>query len=158
MIDAQSAGSCSCVSGVEVLAPLLGALGEAVEPRLLAMLGTSPAEPLEPGDELALIDRELARLLAVRELYLAWVEELRAAGAPGITPAQFLRAWSDSTGRVIQLIRARRELGGAQADALLDAVYQELERRLPALAPGLPDSVGGTVAAPSGATEKEPQP
>jgi len=157
MIDAQSAGSCSCVSGVEVLAPVLGVLGEAVEPRLLAMLGTSPAEPLEPGDELALIDRELARLLAVRELYLAWVEELRAAGAPGITPAQFLRAWSDSTGRVIQLIRASRELGGAQADALL-AVYQELEQRLPALAPGLPGSVGGTAAAASGATEKEPQP
>ncbi|MFO7697057.1 MAG: hypothetical protein R6X16_07865 [Anaerolineae bacterium] len=116
------------------LFPLIAMLGDPLGPRLLATLAGAPAELDCEGlpDDLEIIDRELARLFAARELYLAWVEEVREQGGAGISPAQFLRAWSESTGRVIQLLRARRDLGrGAGADALLDAVYQELERRLP---------------------------
>jgi hypothetical protein len=118
------------------LFPLIAMLGDPLGPRLLATLAGAPAELECEGlpDDLEIIDRELACLFAARELYLAWVEEVREQGGAGISPAQFLRAWSESTGRVIQLLRARRDLGsGADADALLDAVYQELERRLPEL-------------------------
>jgi hypothetical protein len=117
------------------LYPLIAVLGDPLGPRLLATLATAPAALDDEGplDDLAIIDRELARLFAARELYLAWVEELKGQGGTGISPAQFLRAWSESTGRVIQLLRARRDLGGGDgADALLEAVYAELELRLPA--------------------------
>lgn len=116
------------------LHPLIAVLGGTLGTRLLTALGTTPGEPAEDAslDDLAIIDRELARLFAARELYLAWVEQVREQDRPGMSPAQFLRAWSESTGRVVQLLRARRDLGGgAGADALLEAVYQELERRLP---------------------------
>ncbi len=83
------------------------------------------------ADDLALINQELASLLAARETFRAWCERMAQEGGRGLNPAQFLRAWSDSTGRVIQLLKARRELGGVgEADALLDAVYAELEAEL----------------------------
>ncbi|MGI6366769.1 MAG: hypothetical protein ACOX2L_00170 [Anaerolineae bacterium] len=114
-------------------APLSAApLSQAPMPVALSVLPPAPEVPLQ--DDLALIDRELARLLAVRELVLHWMEGLRGpdtAGRSPLSPSGFLRAWSESTGRVIQLLRARRELAGAPADALLDAVYAELEQLLP---------------------------
>lgn len=132
------------------LIALLAAAGEPASSRILARLSqrgiantsADAAEDLDLAEEsdLAIIDRELARLFAVRELFLSWVQELRqdASQSPrdtgalrGLSPAQFMRAWSDSTGRVIQLLRARRDLGGARSDALLDAVYAELEALLP---------------------------
>ncbi len=118
------------------LVALLTELGTPDARRLCASLARSPEAVGPPGDSspLALIDRELARLFAVRELVLAWAEEARHGGAPAQSPAGFLRAWSDSSGRVLALLRARRELSaprGAPADALLDALYEELERSLP---------------------------
>jgi len=133
------ARSATPVSGL--LASMVGA-GAALSEQVLATLAvefpSGGAEPADAGGEaqegdLAIIERELARLFAVRELFLSWVQELRSSegrGAAGL-PAQFLRAWGDSTGRVIQLLRARRDLGGARSDALLDAVYAELEAMLP---------------------------
>ncbi len=95
------------------------------------------------GDtDLALLDRELASLLAAREACRAWAERMAAQeGHSALNPAQFLRAWSDSTGRVIQLLKARRELTSVGAeDALLEAVYAELEAELlQASAPHLPE-------------------
>lgn len=92
--------------------------------------------------DLEIIEEELARLLAARELFMAWVERTaHEEGRTSLTPAQFLRAWGESTGRVIQLLKARRELGGGSAtDALLDAVYAELEDELlRARTPDAPD-------------------
>ena len=152
---------------------LLAAAGEPLSSHILARLaqeaagrsGVDAAAALDraPESDLAIIDRELARLFAVRELFLTWVQELRQDGAQspgdaaaprGLSPAQFMRAWSDSTGRVIQLLRARRDLGGARSDALLDAVYAELEALLPG--PGEGDSLDetrGAAGAPRGAQE-----
>ncbi len=87
---------------------------------------TSPAP-----DTLATIDAELAHLLAARELFMRWVDRQRDEPHPTITPAQFLRAWGDSTSRIIALLKARKDLAGETAsDALLDAVYAELEAEL----------------------------
>jgi hypothetical protein len=99
-------------------------------------LCTSSEENARAADR-AVLDEELARLLAARELFMAWVERTASAeGRASLTPAQFLRAWGESTGRVIQLLRARRELaGGSETDALLDAVYAELEAELLRAAP-----------------------
>ncbi len=92
----------------------------------------SAGDATQHDNDRAVIDEELARLLAARELFMAWVERTsQEEGRDSLTPAQFLRAWGESTGRVIQLLKARRELGGgSQTDALLDAVYAELEAEL----------------------------
>jgi len=152
---------------------LLAAAGEPLNSHILARLAQDAASgssletacALDPASvsDLAIIDRELARLFAVRELFLSWVQELRQDGAQsqaeaaaprGLSPAQFMRAWSDSTGRVIQLLRARRDLGGARSDALLDAVYAELEALLPGPGDGgSVDEKGGTAGARQGVIE-----
>ena len=116
-----------------LLAPLgpgvVERLERAVRPVARALCSASEAGPR--GDDLAVIDEELAQLLAARELFKAWVERTQTQDESPLTPAQFLRAWGESTGRVIQLLKARRELGGgSQTDALLDAVYAELEAEL----------------------------
>jgi hypothetical protein len=81
--------------------------------------------PAGPGEPTAIIDAELARLFAARELFMTWVD----SGAADITPAAFLRAWGDSTARVLALLRARRELSAdGTLDALLQAVYEHLEQ------------------------------
>lgn len=97
------------------------------------------ARPRHP-DDLALIEQELHRLFEARRIFSAWVDSARSdpdgAGAR-LNPAQFLRAWNDSTTRVVQLVRARRELamgdqGGFSGPwgALLAAVFDELEATL----------------------------
>lgn len=85
------------------------------------------------GDDLAVIEDELRQLLAARALFMDWLHSLRAEEdpeRPTVTPTQFLRAWSDSATRVVQLLRARAELRGGQAgalDALMQSVYDEME-------------------------------
>jgi hypothetical protein len=85
-------------------------------------------------DDLRVIDEELRKLFAARAYFQAWVEELREMEAKGgVSPAQFLRAWNESTSRVIQLLRARRDLGGGKDDAfgdLMAEVFDELEKEL----------------------------
>ncbi len=83
-------------------------------------------------EDAAVIEAELCNLLTVRRLFVAWMREGAAGegGTPDIDPAQFLRAWNDSVTRVIQLLRARRDLASADGGewaALIDAVYDQLE-------------------------------
>ncbi len=84
------------------------------------------------GDDLAVIEEELSRLYQARQCFVEWIEQARAEqgeGRAAVTPAQFLRAWNDSTARVVQLLRARRELTASKGgqDSLFDAVYDALE-------------------------------
>ena len=93
-----------------------------------AQLAQAPTEGLAP-DPTAIIDRELARLFAARELFMQWVE----SGNADIPPHAFLRAWGDSTTRVLALLKARRDLAtDSTMDALLDAVYNALAQDEPA--------------------------
>jgi hypothetical protein len=87
-------------------------------------------------DDLRVIDEELRQLFMARATFMRWLDELRAqpeGESPG--PSQFLRAWNDSTSRVVQLLRARRELapdlvGGKEGEfgELIRSVYDELEK------------------------------
>ncbi|MHB1293924.1 MAG: hypothetical protein ACYC4R_02905 [Anaerolineae bacterium] len=102
--------------------------------------GTLLRSAVHSGDladaDLARIDEELHQLLEARAYFQAWTKELRAEGAGGISPAQYLRAWNDSTARVVQLLRARRALAGegdAQGPfgALITEVYDITDMLLP---------------------------
>jgi hypothetical protein len=148
--DRDPAGLCSShararalQAGGELVLPLLRAVTE-IGPT--APSGTRPhqrawlaghAAPAPPAldDDLGLIDEELRRLFEARAQFLAWVEQARQEGDDGarVTPTSFLRAWNDSTTRVIQLLRARRDLTGSARgeDSLFDAVYDALEAMLP---------------------------
>jgi len=102
----------------ELLLPLLRAVAQGMEER--------------PLDDLRLIDQELRNLFLARAFFIAWVEKLRAEPPerPGLGPGQFLRAWNESTARLVQLLRARRELGGDQEGEfgeLIRSVYEALE-------------------------------
>ena len=129
--------------------PLLRLAARAPEPAPLtakpAPLTAKPAprtakpEPLtaeaagSAGDDpLAVIDEELRQLLAARARFSEWLD---ADPDAAVTPTQFLRAWSDSATRVVQLLRARAELRGEHAgalDALMQSVYDEIEALLAA--------------------------
>lgn len=111
---------------------LLRAIQEEIPMKMITRLAATDSPPPDtPLDDIAILEQELVRLLAVRELFMAWVEETTAESRAKITPIQFLRAWSESTGRVVQLLKARRALGGTkEKDALLEVVYDELEARL----------------------------
>ncbi len=107
-------------------------------------VGGAASEGAGAADAAHLIDLELVVLLEGRRYFLDWVEDLRGeresaepsapratgASSAGNSPAQFLRAWSDSTARVIQLLKARQALSAADdgSDALLLEVVAELER------------------------------
>ena len=84
--------------------------------------------------DLDVIDEELRSLFAVRSLFLAWVKEHQGVASPlQEPPTRFLRAWSDSSGRVIQLLRARRELGGGAEtsfEALMETVRTKVDEIL----------------------------
>lgn len=134
-------------AGAMVL-PLFEAVAQADPPAPRRACLTDPPAPQPPydpatlHDDLALIDEELRRLYEARAQFMAWVEQARQEdhGAQ-VTPSSFLRAWNDSTARVIQLLRARRELTGGAArpeDGLFDAVYDALEALLPAEGESLP--------------------
>jgi hypothetical protein len=88
-------------------------------------------------EDIEVIAREMRTLYAAREAFVAWVEQkLRdEEKREKVPPSRFLRAWSESTARVIQLLRARHELCGGEAgslDALIDTVHQRLEEVLAA--------------------------
>jgi hypothetical protein len=134
------------------LAALLAPLGSGVvqrvaqaaaRPHSVSHVSCHAQSPSPSEDDLAILESELASLLAARDLLMSWVKRMAGEeGRPAVNPAQFLRAWSDSTGRVIQLLKARRELSGGPDD-LLDAVYAELEAELlraPAAEPAQEDA------------------
>jgi hypothetical protein len=87
-----------------------------------------------PPDDLAVLNAELRDLYAVRALYLAWLREHAAASdedaAPPEPPSRLLRAWAETTARVIQLVRARRALSAVTAtsfDALMQDVLDKVD-------------------------------
>ena len=101
-----------------LILPLLRAVAQGMEER--------------PLDDLRLIDQELRNLFLARAFFIAWVEKLRAEPSekPGLGPGQFMHAWNDSTTCVVQLLRARRELGGdkeGEFGELIRSVYDALE-------------------------------
>ena len=94
---------------------------------LCALSQKTQSQPLE---DVQVIDKELRNLFAARAVVVEWIEQLSEKGWQGAKPSQFLRAWNDSTSRVIQLLRARRSLSGeaeGEFGALLSRAYDELE-------------------------------
>jgi hypothetical protein len=85
------------------------------------------ARSLAALDDQSVIEGELRQLCAARMVLAEWVEELAKRGWEGCSPAQFLRAWSDSARQVAQLVRARRELSMAGEGDALDEAYAVLE-------------------------------
>jgi len=76
------------------------------------------------------IEQELTGLLQARSYFCDWIDELRREGNPrSATPAQYLRAWNDSTTRVIQLLHARKALRPTNTgfETLFDQVLKELD-------------------------------
>jgi|YNPNPStandDraft_1061719.scaffolds.fasta_scaffold03786_8 hypothetical protein len=112
-------------------------LRERSEEALALLRRVTEQAEAEPLADLEVLERELRQLFSARKFFMAWVDRLQAdEEGKGITPAQFLRAWNDTTARVVQLLRARRELRGGQAGAyagLIEEVLAELEQTLPAL-------------------------
>ena len=104
---------------------------ELILPLLRAVADVDEERPLE---DVQIIDQELQKLFAARAYFEAWVKELRDVEPQrGLSPAQFLRAWNQTTTRVIQLLRARRDLGGSKDDEfgeLMSSIFDELEGRL----------------------------
>ena len=102
---------------------------DAVAPpeRLMRAIHSAEGRPL---DSLEVIERELRELLDARQSFVHWVEQVRNdKSAPGqLNPAQYLHAWNDSTTRVIQLLRAHRDLGGAPDGDLADLLRRAYER------------------------------
>jgi hypothetical protein len=103
----------------------------------LAALLQALAEGRRSGslEDAEIIEGELLNLLAARRLFVYWVangskEDTKKGALAGVKPTQFLRAWNDSVTRVIQLLRARRDLtqaDGGKWDALMDEVYDQLD-------------------------------
>jgi len=134
----------------EVL-PLLRAVSE--PPARAPGQGTSAESAVE------VIDRELEQLLEARRFFRSWVEDQRQreehGDSPGeqgpraLSPAQFMQAWNGSTMRVIQLVKARREVLGeaaGAADALIQDVLDEVAKRLPGELPGEAPPVEGSAS------------
>jgi len=149
-----------------------GASAESSDPTLKMIVDVAQQiGHVATADDLELIGQELAHLYAARWAFLSWVRQAnQAADGEGsesgetnqgqgavsadVPPARFLKAWSDSTARVIQLLRARRELvGQGQGQAI-----QGLEEALDLLAasyPALDDATPQTKPLPGfGETEE----
>jgi hypothetical protein len=104
---------------------------------LLQNVSERASRPTPPGldEDQALIYEELRELNQARTVMLSWIspgDEKEQA----VSPAQFLRAWSDSTARALQLLRARRALAErrpGQELAELDKALDLLAQTYPAL-------------------------
>jgi len=89
-----------------------------------------------PRDDVEVINEELEKLREGRAYFQQWVNEFRQqvpADRRGLSPWAFLRAWNDSTYRILQLLRERRALigeEGGEFDGLIKSVYEELEETL----------------------------
>jgi len=105
---------------------------ELIMPLLLAVGGAHDG----PHNDVQVIDEELEKLRQGRAYFRRWVQEFRdldPAERRGLSPWAFLRAWNDSTARILQLLRERRALcpdGDDQFGELMRSVYDELEKSL----------------------------
>ena len=101
-----------------------------IMPLLLALESTHDG----PHTDIELIDEELDRLREGRRYFRRWVEEFRAqdpAERRGLSPWAFLRAWNDSTARIVQLLEQRRALSGETHggfEELVESVRDDLEK------------------------------
>ena len=101
-----------------------------IMPLLLALDETHDG----PVADVEVINEELEKLREGRDYFRRWVQEFRAqdpVARRGLSPWAFLRAWNDSTARIMQLLRARRDLSGekeSEFDELIQSVYDELEK------------------------------
>jgi len=91
-------------------------------------------------EDVALIDAELDRLLEARDEFKKWALELRDRDNAEddanrlkrmrIRPGDYIRAWDRVSARIVQLMKARRELLGpgtaTQPDGLVEAVLDDL--------------------------------
>jgi hypothetical protein len=111
---AAHSGSLRAREGDDLFAPLLSMMSHAAE---------------GPLDDVTVIESELRQLARAREAFMRWLQEMRDAGDVAMPPAQFLRALNDSTTRVVQLLRARRELGGDEGALapLIKAFYDSVD-------------------------------
>jgi hypothetical protein len=120
-------------------------------PLLLALEST----PDGPPTDIKVINEELEKLREGRRYFMRWVKEFRALDPGhrrGLSPWAFLRAWNDSTGRIVQLLRERRALTGqkeGEFDELMESVYDLLEQ-----SPGV--EALGTKQAAAGEDASEP--
>jgi hypothetical protein len=99
--------------------------------RLRALIERLAREPLE---DVAVLDQELRNLFAVRALFLRWLEPGQNQEPEGVDAAQFLRTWNDSSTRVMQLLRTRRQLVGSQEGEwgpFMQDVFDGMEERVP---------------------------
>lgn len=106
------------------------------EADLILPLLQNVAKDLTDGaiEDLVVLDKELRHLYAVRATFVSWVQRLGDKGPPAVDPTRFLRAWNDSTMRVIQLLRARHDLADdeeGEFGPLIKGVYELMERDLP---------------------------
>ncbi len=119
-----------------------------------------PGQGTGPEGAIEVIDRELEQLLEARRFFRSWVEDQRRReergdlsgedGPRALSPAQFMHAWNGSTMRVIQLVKARRELlgdGASAADALIQQVLDEVAQGLPGDPPASTLDEGNRLAA-----------
>ncbi len=130
---------------------------------LLDLVNAGAAQSADSSVEV--IDREIESVMRARECFLYWValecgpqaSEGNDEGVPrspkdgdskkpggrrvpakrsGFAPGQFLRAWNDSTTRVVQLLKAREAMlvaeRGEDYTDLIDAVLRDVEE-LPGL-------------------------
>jgi len=122
-----------------------------IMPLLLALEST----PDGPPTDIKLINEELEKLREGRRYFMRWVKEFRAqdpGDRRGLSPWAFLRAWNDSTARIMQLLRERRALTGqkeGEFDELMESVYDLLEQ-----SPGV--ETLGTKQAAAGDDASEP--
>jgi hypothetical protein len=115
------------------MADVLAALGDELCQGL-----RSPTVP----DQQAL-ERELRGIYYVRLLLVAWAQKL--ATTDDAEPTRFIKTWNDSVGRMIQLLRARRDLrqdalrqdATSWATRLLNDVQALIDRDLPELGASL---------------------
>ncbi|MCD6519904.1 MAG: hypothetical protein J7M05_08285 [Anaerolineae bacterium] len=98
---------------------------------ILPLLRAAAQRTQELPDDLELIEQELQQLMEARTFFLEWVKALsQMEEKPTMDPARFLRAWNDSTARVIQLLRARREFSSGGESALVQALEEAAEEVL----------------------------
>ncbi len=123
-----------------LFAPLLGTVQ-----RQAALVERALAEAPAGGDAVQWIDAEIMALQRARVAFLRWIappaaespevpaEAEAPAPASPVGPAQFLRVWNDSSGRLLRLIEARQRLGSGGGGTLVQVAYrlvEEEDRRL----------------------------
>jgi len=117
----------------DVMLVTAGGVGALLTPLLTVVQRQLDVGALGEGvDAAQVLDREICALQKARAAFIRWVDGLiEGEGLDGANPTQFLRAWNDSTRRLMQLLEARRRLAESSSQAsqarIVDAAYKLLE-------------------------------